>query len=584
MAQTVTIPSKGERKQIAQLNYGTGFTPNIAPVDTFAAPLAPDYNEIRRNSLSSFLQQIVPEFTNYAERENRVKAKIDAQKAAEFDFKTNGLISYAEAREKGLLDVRSDPTVAIAYNEALGAEKGREIAQNLNQAIFDNRYEIQSMKPANFSVWYKQKIAEEIQALGSDFMEQTGVNAGIQSVLKAHEWNTYQEHDRQSRAYTQELRNFTFDNHYNTALEGFNWDNADELASRVNAKNDDLLLNDSSVASGRELNEQTARFFKARLSVAQDADTVATIREGMSKIKAGSGSQHWRSMQLELVEEASTRIQSLNSRAAAAQSAAEKKDSEALRTAAYEYLQVNPSADFDEYYEENKDKYPSLQVDDMRAIWNQARNLQDGPVSLQRYQQMANWVASLDPTIAPEVIQDVIRGQSNAFQINNMSEVGHLENLLRNRVTFRGTDFYNNPIFASASEYLKMQMAPQQGIPPHLHPIIKQQEANFLSRLRQEWLRLVSDNTAIEKYWPDWLDEDIKADLRGKPISLYNRHPEVSRAVVNNLVESLFKDGYPENTVGRFGQDVGLSQSGAASEAPNSIVTPSGVVVSVTPD
>jgi hypothetical protein len=588
MATTLTLPGKGERKQIAQLNYGNSFQPQITPVDTFAAPIAPDYNEIRRNSLSNFLQQIVPEFTNYAERENRAKAKIDAQKAAEFDFKTNGLISYAEAREKGLLDVRSDPTVAMAYNEALGAEKGRDIAQAMNEVMFEKRYEIQAMKPSQFSVWYRDEVALKLKDLGEDFLGQTGVTSGINSVLKAHEWNTYQEHERQSREFVQQKRNYTFDNHYNTALEGFNWDSGDELATRINAMNDDLLANDSSVASGRELNEQTARYLKKKIDTATTAEEVASIRDGMEKIKAGSGSlantSHWKDIQLEMVEAASTRIQSLNARAASAQAAAERKDTDALRTAAYEYLQDNPNADFDQYYEENKDKYPSLQIDDVRSVWNQAKNLQDGPISLSRYQDMANWVASLDPTIAAETVQDVIRGQSGAFTVRNISEVSALDTLLRNRLQFGGTNFYNNPIYQGAADYLRLQMAPQDGIPAHLKPIIKQQEMNFQSRLNSEWLRLVSDNTAVERYWPDWMDDNLKNEMRGKPISAYNRQPELQRSIMNNLVNSLFTQGFPENTVGRFGQDVGLSTGNTNTEKPGSITTSNGTSVTITPD
>jgi hypothetical protein len=560
-----------------------GINPTISPVDTFAAPVAPDYNEIKRNSLANFLQQAVPEFVNFTDKERKLRAKQDAQKSMEFDFKTNGMIGYAEAREKGLLDVRSDPTVKLAYNEALGRAMANEMRDEIQQAWRDNFNALQQVNPADFSNWYQGMLGNSMQKHG-DLMNAVGVRGELNRVMDGHFNQLKNTHNEKNFAWTQEQLGVNYMGSLNSALEQVDMTDSTAVADAINAHNDNMFANHSSY-TGTNINEYTAKYISNRIKATRNPLELGALTEALKNIKAGSGTlqntNHWKLVSSGLEVEAADALDTLNAKNYQKQSRERAKDTRTVTNQAVTFVQDGGNIEdfpFEDF------EGGSLNQSDLLDIKNTVMRATsiERPMTAQRRMELEQDVAELNPYELDEFMTDVRTGKSKYGTDLTMSEISTLQEAVSFRQTTGKRSVYSDENFKDMSNILKTNYDVTElasGALNFSQPELRASYQQADTALRERFLEALADPKKLEQYITDSKFDEFL----GMSLMELRKNPAVLRHIRDNMINMTVEKlgGYPPTSTGfqsqYAGQERPVSEKPAAaasiSPQPNSSAT-----------
>jgi len=553
-----------------------GINPTISPVDTFAAPVAPDYNEIKRNSLTTFLQQAVPEYVNFADKERKLRAKQDAQKSMEFDFKTNGMIGYAEAREKGLLDVRSDPTVKIAYNEALGRAMANEMRDEIQQAWRDNFNSLQQVNPADFSNWYQGMLANSMQKHG-DLMNAVGVRGELNRIMDGHFNQLKNTHNEKNFAWTQEQLGVNYMGSLNSALEQVDMTDSTAVSDAINAHNDNMFANHSSY-TGTNINEYTAKYISNRIKASRNPLELGALTEALKNIKAGSGTlqntNHWKLVSSGLEVEAADALDTLNAKNYQKQSRERAKDIRTITNQAVTFVQDGGNIEdfpFEDF------EGGSLNQSDLLDIKNTVMRATsiERPMTAQRRMELEQDVAEKNPYELDEFMADVRTGKSKYGNDLTLAEISTLQEAVSFRQTTGKRSVYSDENFKDMSTILKTNFNVTQLAEGALNFAKPELMENFKladTELRQRFLEALSDPQKLEQYITDTKFDEFL----GKSFMELRKNPAVLRHIRDNMLKMSVdaSGGYPPASTGYQLQYAGQQRPVAETPENSASITP----------
>ena len=536
-----------------------GINPTISPVDTFAAPVAPDYNEIKRNSLATFLQQAVPEYVNFADKERKLRAKQDAQKSMEFDFKTNGMVGYAEAREKGLLDVRSDPTVKLAYNEALGRAMANEMRDEIQQAWRDNFNALQQVNPADFSNWYQGMLGNSMQKHG-DLMNAVGVRGELNRIMDGHFNQLKNTHNEKNFAWTQEQLGVNYMGSLNSALEQVDMTDSTSVADAINTHNDNMFANHSSY-TGTNINEYTAKYISNRIKASRNPLELGALTEALKNIKAGSGTlqntNHWKLVSSGLEVEAADALDTLNAKNYQKQSRERAKDTRTVTNQAVTFVQ--DGGDIEDFPFEDFEG-GSLNPSDLLDIKNTVMRATsiERPMTAQRRMELEQDVAELNPYELDEFMTDVRTGKSKYGTDLTMSEISTIQEAVSFRQTTGKRSVYSDENFKDMSNILKTNYDVTELATGTLNFSKPELRANFLqadTALRERFLEALADPKKLEQYITDSKFDEFL----GMSLMELRKNPAVLRHIRDNMINMTVEKlgGYPPTSTGFQSQYAG---------------------------
>ena len=553
-----------------------GINPTISPVDTFAAPVAPDYNEIKRNSLATFLQQAVPEYVNFADKERKLRAKQDAQKSMEFDFKTNGMIGYAEAREKGLLDVRSDPTVKIAYNEALGRAMANEMRDEIQQAWRDNFNSLQQVNPADFSNWYQGMLGNSMQKHG-DLMNAVGVRGELNRIMDGHFNQLKNTHNEKNFAWTQEQLGVNYMGSLNSALEQVDMKDATAVADTINAHNDNMFANHSSY-TGTNINEYTAKYISNRIKASRNPLELGALTEALKNIKAGSGTlqntNHWKLVSSGLEVEAADALDTLNAKNYQKQSRERAKDTRTITNQVVTFVQ--DGGDIEDFpFEDFEDG--SLNQSDLLDIKNTVMRATsiERPMTAQRRMELEQDVAELNPYELDEFMTDVRTGKSKYGTDLTMSEISTIQEAVSFRQTTGKRSVYSDENFKDMSNILKTNYDVTELASGALNFSKPELRANYQladTALRERFLEALADPKKLEQYITDSKFDEFL----GMSLMELRKNPAVLRHIRDNMINMTVEKlgGYPPTSTGFQSQYAGQQRPVSEKPAAAASITP----------
>lgn len=553
-----------------------GINPTISPVDTFAAPVAPDYNEIKRNSLANFLQQAVPEFVNFADKERKLRATEDAKKALEFDFRTKGMIGYAEAREKGLLDVRSDPTVKLAYNQALGRAMATQMRDEIQQGWRDNFNALQQISPSDFSNWYQGMMAGAIEKHG-DLINAVGVRGELNKIMDNHFNQLKNTHNEKNFAWTQQQLEVNYMGSLNSSLEQVDLTDATAVADAFNAHNDDMFANHSAY-TGTNINEYTAKYIAARIKQTRNPLELGALRDAVSQIRAGSGTlqntQHWKLVASGLEVEAADALDTLNAKEYQKQSRARAQDARTVTNQITTFVQ--DGGDIEDFPLEDFEGGSLNQADllDIKNTVMRATSV-ERPMTAARRMELEQDVANMNPYELDEFMTKVRTGTSKYGTDITMAEISTLQEAVNFRQTTGKRSVYSDENFKDMSNILKTNYDVTElatGALSFTKPALR---ANFLqadTALRERFLEAISDPRKLEQYITDSKFDEFLGqsfmDLRKNPAVL--RH--IRDNMINMTVESL--GGYPPTSTGFQSQYVSSERPTSDKPAATAPIVP----------
>jgi hypothetical protein len=553
-----------------------GINPTISPVDTFAAPVAPDYNEIKRNSLANFLQQAVPEFVNFTDKERKLRAKQDAQKSMEFDFKTNGMIGYAEAREKGLLDVRSDPTVKLAYNEALGRAMANEMRDEIQQAWRDNFNALQQVNPADFSNWYQGMLGNSMQKHG-DLMNAVGVRGELNRVMDGHFNQLKNTHNEKNFAWTQEQLGVNYMGSLNSALEQVDMTDSTAVADAINAHNDNMFANHSSY-TGTNINEYTAKYISNRIKASRNPLELGALTEALKNIKAGSGTlqntNHWKLVSSGLEVEAADALDTLNAKNYQKQSRERAKDTRTITNQVVTFVQ--DGGDIEDFpFEDFEDG--SLNQSDLLDIKNTVMRATsiERPMTAQRRMELEQDVAELNPYELDEFMTDVRTGKSKYGTDLTMSEISTLQEAVSFRQTTGKRSVYSDENFKDMSNILKTNYDVTElasGALNFSQPELRASYQQADTALRERFLEALADPKKLEQYITDSKFDEFL----GMSLMELRKNPAVLRHIRDNMINMTVEKlgGYPPTSTGFQSQYAGQERPVSEKPAAAASITP----------
>lgn len=561
-----------KRLNVEDLNLNTNITPNITPVDTFAAPVAPDYNDIKRNSLSTFLSQLSSDYTNFSAKEQKAKAKLDAQKAMEFDFQNNGLIGYAEAREKGLLDVRSDPTVKLAYNEALGRAAAKEIRDDIQQTFTTNFESFRKLSPKAFSDWYNGMLANEI-GKREELIGAVGARGELTRIMDSHANQMRNSHNQANFKYVQEQLEVNYYGSLETSLEGIDLTDAGEIADVLNKHNDEKFMSHSSY-TGTNINEFTAKYLANRIKFSRNPLEVAALSEAVPLIKAGSGTlentNHWKFQARELVTQAHEKLDALNTKIYQRESrnrAIQTRDLGDALVDAYEDGQ-----DIDSF-EVNEEDYPSLNSAEILEIKNTAmrRVSIERPMTMERRSQLNTVIEGLSLVELDGYITDVATGRIDTIGgiPVTMTDLQALQSSANWRYTTNSRNVYSDANYKEMNNMLKQDFNVTEGLDGAFAFAKPQLEAQFReaqTRLQTKFLSVLQDKAQLQQY----ITEGEFDEYRNLPLTDLKNVPSVLRHIRNNLYQEVIEDigGFPPESRG-FIKQYGSNVTGESNSDSN---------------
>lgn len=529
-----------------------GINPTISTVDTFAAPVAPDYNEIKRNSLSNFLQQAVPEYVNFTEKERKLRATLDAQKSMEFDFKTNGMIGYAEAREKGLLDVRSDPTVKLAYNEALGRAMANQMRDKIQQAWRDNFNSLQQVSPSDFSNWYQGMLASSMSE-HEDLINAVGVKGELNRIMDGHFQQLKNVHNEKNFAWTQQQLEVNYMGSLDSALEQVDLTDSTAVADAFNTHNNNKFANHSSY-TGSNINEYTAKYIAARIKQTRNPLELGALRDALSQIKAGSGTlqntQHWKLVSRGLEVEAADALDTLNAKEYQKQARNRAQDARTVTNQITTFVQ--DGGDIEDFPLEDFEGGSLNQADllDIKNTVMRATSV-ERPMTAARRMELEQDVAELNPYELDEFMTDVRTGTSKYGTDITMSEIATLQEAVNFRQTTGRRSVFSDENFKDMNNILKTNYDVTELASGALNFSQPELRASFLqadTALRERFLEAISDPRKLERYITDPKFDDFL----GQSFMDLRKNPAVLRHIRDNMIKMTVESlgGYPPTSTG----------------------------------
>jgi len=561
-----------KRLNVEDLNLSSGITPNITPVDTFAAPVAPDYQDIKRNSLSTFLNQLTPEVTNFTRKELQLKAKLDAQKAMEFDFQSNGLINYAEAREKGLLDVRSDPTVKLAYNEALGRSAAKEIRDEIQNNFNENFESYKKLSPKAFSNWYTGMVAQGMEAR-QDVLEGVGSKGELRRILDSHANQMRNTHNQANFKYVQEQLEVNFYGSLESTLEGVDLTDSKAISDALNVHNDDKFKNHSSY-TGTNINQFTAAYLSNLIKFSRNPIEVKAIAEAVPNIKAGSGTlentNYWKFQAREIETQAYEKLDSLNTKIYQKEARNRAIDSRNLTEKFVDAY--NNGQDISEL-EIDGAEFSSLNDAEILEIRNTAvrRVSIERPMTMERRVLLNETLEDYSLVELDDFITDVATGkikEIGGLEIT-MSDLEVLKSTASWRKSSNSSNIYSDLNFKEMNNMLKNDFNVSEGLDgafAFAKPKLEQDFRDAQTILQTKFIAAMQDKALLQQYFTDGKFEEY----RNLPLTDLKNIPNVLRHIRENMYNSVIDElgGFPPESRGYLKQK-GSNVTGTVNSTSN---------------
>lgn len=521
---------------------------DIRLVDTYVRPQAAQQDTTMRE-LASFLEKASSQVAYIGRQKKDADIKVATTAAQEFAYASKEMVTFAEARESGQLDIMDDPTVELAFNKAMGIRFGRELASDLQNRLESEREAILEMDGEKFDEHFDKLSTELMDGLDKNWITQPGIRLGLLSHLSGVKNNAKQQHIAGARARKDEKLQDAFIVGMNAATENVP---LDQLATAINSKQAELLGSESAY-TGTQINKYMTTWLSNKIKTTEDIRELNGIMDSVKEIKAGSGALGgtgvWQEASQALVRQASDRIQTLNN----------KKHSDTARQRTELIAKVedqmvefyNNNGNLDAFDLADEDKLGILNNTDVlqlkKTITNLLKKDEGEDFTLAQAEQMYAYFGGMSETQALEVVDDIKRGENDDIQITSLQQWRALETIARNAVQSAGDPYTDRT-------YRELETRINDGfkaIPDGIGGVIvdgQNREAydSAVADLRQTWIEIKTNPEAISMFIPEEF-----AGLRGQPWRVISQNALAVRAIrdkVLGIVES--RHAYPATTEG----------------------------------
>lgn len=523
---------------------------DIGLVDTYVRPQERKVGQAEKE-LARFLEKASSQVAFIGRQKRAADVETGRIAAQEFAYTNGDMMTFAEARESGQLDVIDDPTVEMAYNKTIGIRYGRELASKLQNKLEENRSTILEMDGEQFDAEFDRLSMELMGEVNEEWITQSGVRLGILSHLDSVKNNAKQQHIAAARKHREAQLFDGFLERMNAATIGVT--DANTFARTVNETQAEML-NAESAYTGSQINKYMTEWLSSQIKNAQDPKDILVIQDAVNMIKAGSGplggTGVWQEASAGLVREASDRLQRLaNQKYTDTQRARDEsiRQIEDLMTA---HFQENGNFD---NFELPEDQQGVLSNTETLKIQRTLRNLletdEEEELTLERMEELYETFAGMGEQEALDQVALFRSGDDDGFKANSMAEWNAVQSIALSAVR-QGSNPYTEEIYRDLDTRITEQFNPIVGKTGGL--IIEEQNRDLYNRvitdLRTKWLTIRNNPRELAEYIPEGFEE-----LRNKPWRVVSKNPRVVTAIRERLlneVESTFE--YPAATEGNL--------------------------------
>lgn len=521
-------------------------TPNIRTVDTYAPPAAADTRNNRGTQLVNFISQLSPQLQEYKKKHDAATEELQLRQITDMQFenKDGTFKSLEQLRESGEFHA-SNPTVAYAFNKSLGMEIGDKVRASVldryNQGVKDGS--ILRLTSEQTQQWVEQTT----QQVASEYKEYTsgmGVMAGIKASTKELEGSLISNQASRAEAHAEDMMNHAFNVQVSNALTGVDMTDAGALERALSTLGESLYATDSSL-TGTEVNKKMTNALKARIAVTQDPAELTAIIEASRNIKAGSGTlggtSYWTELGLDtVINDAIERSDRLATANQSRKNRVESAASEQLQEQVIAHIQGGGTAeDFD--YPLDSILNPAQQSRIYAATANALTVTE--PMTSEEYVEVYNYFSKLTPPQATSEYQKIMNGTHSQFKNLSIADLNVIAGI-KNVAPKNGTELYSDPFYKG----LEKKTAEGYGAWDVLSRDIKVfsedenariwDEASVL--LKEKWLEVVADTSAIEQYLPE---HTSKVEQAGGTVNLQTilNTPALNRKLKDAMYNSVIQ-------------------------------------------
>jgi len=539
-----------QRVAVERLREFSANRQNIGLVDTFVRPQERNVGK-SEEELAKFLEKASSQVAFLGRQKRAAEVETGRIAAQEFAYTNGDMLTFAQARESGELDVVDDPTVEMAYNKSIGIRYGRELAAKLQNKLEENRSTVLEMDGEQFDAEFNRMSAELMGDISEEWISQSGVRLGIMSHLNSVKNNAKQQHMAAARKYREAQLFDSFLEQMNTATTGVT--DADTFARTVNETQAEML-NAESAYTGTQINEYMTEWLSSQIANAQDPKDVLVIQEAVNKIKAGSGplggTGVWQEASAGLVREASDRLQRLANRKYTENQRARSESIRQIEDLMTTHFQENGNFDNFELPEEQQGVLSNTEtLKIQRTLRNLLETDEEEQLTLERMEELYETFAGMSEQEALDQVALFRSGDDDGFKANSMAEWNAVQSIALSAVR-QGPDPYSEEIYRDLDTRITQNFDPIVSRRGGL--IIKEQNRDLYNRvitdLRTKWLTIRNNPRELAEYIPEGFEE-----LRNKPWRVVSKNPRVVTAIRERLlneVESTFE--YPAATEGNL--------------------------------
>ena len=530
---------------------------DIRLVDTYVRPQAAQQDTTMRE-LASFLEKASSQVAYIGRQKKDADIKVATTAAQEFAYASKEMVTFAQARESGQLDIMDDPTVELAFNKAMGIRFGRELASDLQNKLESEREAILEMDGEQFDTHFDTLSTELMNGLDKNWITQPGIRLGLLSHLSGVKNNAKQQHIAGARARKDEKLEEAFLEHMESSTGGVL--SASEFATAVNLKQDEMLGAESAW-TGSRINQEMTKWLSNKIKFSQSPTEIAMISESVSQIKAGSGALGgtgtWQQATQGLIREAADRVQQIKSQDYTRENRERNDFVKGLEDQMLEYYQENDTLD----------GFPLPETElvnqtDMARMQKQIENLlkpdADKEMTLEDAVAMHQHFAGMTMDEAMEELHAIRSRDPDSddpgFKVTSLRQFNALQGIAMNAVRVGGNPF-------ASDDYRYMENWISKQIDPMFNGIgglaLDAQNQSIYNQidddLRERWVEVISDQRALDELIPDQY-----AGVRGKNWSYISRkEPRLARAIQRSLIEEVKPEaGWPIGTKGQAADQV----------------------------
>ena len=485
-------------------------TPNIRTVDTYAPPAAADTRNNRGTQLVNFISQLSPQLQDYKKKQDAATEELQLRQITDMQFenKDGTFKSLDQLRESGEFHA-SNPTVAYAFNKSLGMEIGDKVRASVldryNQGVKDGS--ILRLTSEQTQQWVEQ-TTQQVASEYKGYTSGMGVMAGIKASTKELEGSIISNQASRAEAHAEDMMNHAFDVQVSNALTGVDMTDAGALEGALSTLGESLYATDSSL-TGTEINKKMTIALKNRIAVTQDPAELTAIMEAARNVKAGSGTlggtSYWTELGLDtVINDAVERSDSLATANQSRKNRVEVAASEQLQEQVIAHIQMGGTVEeFD--FPLHSILNPAQQNRLYSATAN-ALNVTE-PMTSEEYVEIYSYFSKLTPAQAAIQHQKIMNGTHSLFQNSSIEDLNQIAGI-KNVAPLNGTELYSDPFYKALEKKTAQGYEVWDVMGRDIIAFNKPAQALIWNQasvlLKEKWLEVVRDTSAIEQYLPEY--------------------------------------------------------------------------------